>query len=709
MRRMRRLLPLLALGALLAACYNPNLTTGSQQCATGSRCPAGFVCEWDNHCYKPGTAPVKPVVIVDLGVTVVDMAIGCTKATCMAPAVCDPISGQCVGCVVDTDCPDGKLCKARTCVGGCSALHGCGDAGACELDAGLCKTCSGDGECAGDTPRCDGTSGRCVPCLPMNDNCPVGSFCGKVNAAFLCQMGCKVDNDCPGAPDGGMGDSDGGAPVIAKLACCDHVCTDVNSDGKNCGKCGAACGNLTCCTGACADTAKDLANCGACGRACKGGNALWSCAQAACAVSSCNGTFRDCNMNAADGCEANITTDGKNCLGCGKACAVNNGVGGCANGCTIQSCDVGFADCDKNIVNGCEVGTAADLANCGACGKVCSTPNNATPGCANGACGVGACKPGFGDCDQNPGNGCEAILASDPNHCSKCGMKCPAPMNGVGACGAGVCGIGGCTGVFKDCNMSGLDGCEVNTGTDLKNCGVCGKACAAVANGVAACSGAVCGIGSCNGAFKDCNSAVNDGCEIDSNADISNCKACGNKCAAIANGVAGCSAGACGIASCNGAFKDCNSNSGDGCEIDTATNKNNCGVCAKMCGANLVCKAGVCGAISQDFGPIHSFAGLMSDFYISTGQGGCSVNNMQNKDIDAQYFCAHFYFANCTPKPGYAQTTLINGIGMHKNLDCTPLGLDIQGKACDGGACKIWNFNGSGTLSGLKGLICTCP
>jgi hypothetical protein len=46
---------------------------------------------------------------------------------------------------------------------------------------------------------------------------------------------------------------------------------------------------------------------------------------------------------------------------CGRSCIVPNAVTVCLIGtCRISSCDPGFADCDRNVENGCETATAAD-------------------------------------------------------------------------------------------------------------------------------------------------------------------------------------------------------------------------------------------------------------------------------------------------------------------------------------------------------------
>jgi hypothetical protein len=48
--------------------------------------------------------------------------------------------------------------------------------------------CQKDGDCTPfpTTPRCDITVGKCVACVPVNDNCPAGKVCHKVNGAWTC-------------------------------------------------------------------------------------------------------------------------------------------------------------------------------------------------------------------------------------------------------------------------------------------------------------------------------------------------------------------------------------------------------------------------------------------------------------------------------------------------------------------------------------------
>jgi Cys-rich repeat protein len=508
-----RLLALVSLA--LAGCYSPNIPNGMQKCAA-NQCAAGYECGADGLCYKKGQVPMGGP---DMAVSV-DMTTECTQATCKAPTpICDPDGKQCVPCLTDSHCPDGKLCKAKQCVPGCSMAHGCGDAGLCDPN-GMCKVCTQDADCAMDPggPRCDTNSGRCVPCLPQNDNCSGGQFCKLVNGAYTCVNGCKVDKDCA---------TDGGPPQV----CCQNTCVDLTGDGANCGACGKACKQgESCCASACTDVTGDLANCGACGKACTGGHAVWQCTMGACAITGCQGSYKDCNVDPMDGCEANTTSDPNNCTMCGMKCAVPNGVAGCANGCFVQMCNAGFGNCNNNPADGCETNVAIDKANCGTCGKVCANVPNGFPGCAMGICIVGGCIAGFDDCDKQVANGCEATLTTDKNNCGMCGKVCPNPPNGTAACANSACGLGGCNAGFLNCNMNPADGCEINLNTDPNNCGGCAKVCSNANMASRTCGGGLCN-GNCNPGFADCNAnKLTDGCEINTTNDRNNCGVCGRIC-----------------------------------------------------------------------------------------------------------------------------------------------------------------------------------
>ncbi len=47
----------LALALLAGGCGNLDLTNGSLPCSTDKRCPAGYYCASDNHCWETGSGP----------------------------------------------------------------------------------------------------------------------------------------------------------------------------------------------------------------------------------------------------------------------------------------------------------------------------------------------------------------------------------------------------------------------------------------------------------------------------------------------------------------------------------------------------------------------------------------------------------------------------------------------------------------------------
>ncbi len=224
-----------------------------------------------------------------------------------------------------------------------------------------------------------------------------------------------------------------------------------------------------------ADTNNDVNNCSACGKVCSVANGVPQCSGGTCQIEACSTGFGDCDRNAANGCETNLSTSVNNCGACGNACSEANGTPSCTGGqCVIASCNAGWADCDHNAANGCETNLSSDQQNCGACGSVCSA-NNATGACSAGICAI-TCNQGWGNCDGNFSNGCETNLVTSVNNCGACGVVCSA-ANAVSACSGGACTIASCSPGFADCNGNARDGCEINILNDPANCGACGRAC----------------------------------------------------------------------------------------------------------------------------------------------------------------------------------------------------------------------------------------
>ncbi len=174
------------------------------------------------------------------------------------------------------------------------------------------------------------------------------------------------------------------------------------------------------------------------------GNATATCAAGACGFA-CSAGFADCDGNPANGCEVDLASNASHCGRCAAACAAG---GVCAAG--TCACPAGQAACGGRCID-----TSADVANCGACGRACAAGTR----CAGGVC---LCASGLAAC----GGGC-VELATDPAHCGACGNACPAGTR----CLAGACS---CPAGQRLC----AGGCVVPD-TDLAHCGACGNACLA--------------------------------------------------------------------------------------------------------------------------------------------------------------------------------------------------------------------------------------
>ena len=174
--------------------------------------------------------------------------------------------------------------------------------------------------------------------------------------------------------------------------------------------------------------------------------------------------------------------------------------------------------------------------------------------------------------------------------------QCTLP-NAMGSC-AGICKVDTCSATFKDCDGAFANGCEVDVSSDLANCGACHNVCPSEPNATIACISSGCRIAGCSARFADCNHGLDDGCEVDTGNDPSNCGACATVCSANHIATPVCSSGSCGGA-CDPGYADCNSNKLlDGCEVGIATDVANCGGCATACSQNHVtatCSAGQCG------------------------------------------------------------------------------------------------------------------
>jgi hypothetical protein len=82
-----------------------------------------------------------------------------------------------------------------------------------------------------------------------------------------------------------------------------------------------------------------------------------------------------------------------------------------------------------------------DVANCGSCGNICPSLDQAEVVCNAGQCEFDKCKEGFADCNNNTNDGCEWDLAQGPCSC-KPGESIACYTGPPGTQGKGVCADG---------------------------------------------------------------------------------------------------------------------------------------------------------------------------------------------------------------------------------------------------------------------------
>ena len=485
--------------------------------------------------------------------------------------------------------------------------------------------------------------------------CNIEAYC------FSCESGGNGGNGGNGGDGGDGGNAACEATCADDEVCCNGTCANLDDNAEHCGECKNACpsganGTGVCIGGDCVfecasgyydcnllsedgcevDVASDPAHCGDCETICLFANASPKCEGGACGILACNAGFDNCNMDPADGCEANLGTDANNCAMCGTVCdAPPNSEPDCLAGtCAFGGCIVGYGDCDASLGNGCEIDLKTDDQNCGTCGYICPDLPNATPKCSNAACVIGACDTGFADCDSSTFDGCETVLSSDVNHCGACNQPCGNLPHAYPKCEGATCAIGGCEAGYDDCDGVVANGCEVDLSSDKLNCGACTNVCPAIANGTPECSGFACGIGTCDAGFDDCFGGATDGCETNLTNDVAHCGTCGNVCPAVPFGQKACMNSMCTIGMCSPDHQDCNNNVMDGCETDTTDDVLHCGACNNPCPDPMngtgVCEASACtlGACDAGFSNCDGNAANGCEFNTLNDPnncGGCGI------------------------------------------------------------------------------------
>lgn len=534
--------------------------------------------------------------------------------------------GACAPCSLKQRCNSTTDCSEGDCIDGTCQAASCNDGNQndnetdVDCGGGSCKTCPVGGGCSMDTDCqsgvCGGDTGCAVP------------TCGD-----RVQNGKESDIDCGGTD---CPSCIAGQKCLVPSDCVGNDCKDL--------RCALTCaGNTANCDGdasnACETNVKtDVDHCGDCDTSCSLAKATAKCMGGTCQVDSCVAPYADCNGDPTDGCEVNTDTDVDHCGACeASPCPTLNGTARCADAKCAITCDANFADCDGQAGNGCEKDVSRDINNCGGCGKTCTASAGKTAWCRNGQCGETTCATGRGDCNGDPDddpahNGCETDLKTNVDSCGACGTICVV-AGGDAQCSAGVCSIKSCSTGLADCTGGYDDGCETKTSTDSANCGACGKTCT-TANGTSTCVSGACQVKGCTGTYADCNNSNSDGCETNTATSQTHCGGCTGStvnCDTVFPHSGGqCTNSACTItpSSCATDYANCNGTASDGCESNLKTDVNHCGTCPVACSstgtttAGTSCAAGKCSPTCK--GTLLACPG--------TEQNGCTIDGATDEN-----------------------------------------------------------------------------
>ncbi len=279
-----------------------------------------------------------------------------------------------------------------------------------------------NGECAFECIARPGHSYRDCNGI-LEDGCEADVYWDDANCGVCghaCAPGVHCNNGKCGCP---FGQRD-----------CDGKCVDLRADPKNCGACGKVCNDPD-------DACSPMPP-----------NTLYTCVDGECGRLNCKADFvnryADCDDDlrlgcASNGCEVNLAFSTSPCGACNEFCTPEQE---CRNDGNGRQC---LDPCEKSGMAQCAAGCRdlrSDPANCGACGNSCPFPQaHQVRACKKGICAMD-CEYGFADCNGDPTDGCEVDLRSHPGNCGACGHECNFAegqpcINGaclMGPCDAGV-------------------------------------------------------------------------------------------------------------------------------------------------------------------------------------------------------------------------------------------------------------------------------
>jgi hypothetical protein len=579
------------------------------------------------------------------GMGTVDPPDSCSGDADCQPAgmVCDPVPAVCVDCLFDLDCDTGQKCVDRGCV--------------------QVTTCNNSLDCVdGAEPVCDASVAECVECVTLDD-CDANNDCtdNRCVPYDRCRnsLDCSDQQVCDATRQRCV-ECDADADCGTDRRCVDYTCRKGCASDISCTSLGMLC-NLN--GGYCVECQVDL-DC----------PSVYYCSAGSCVLDECAAGSSECIGNAVSTCRASGNGfDSVNCLS--RQTCVENGT---EASCTDWTCTAGVTECDamnRRLIT-CSVDglTVEDEVDCEASGEICvagscqdlecvpsvnfcdgetvrhcaddglsstlvttclsnqfcddtnvscltqlcapgqpwcngqlaqvcnargsgstgpGTNCSGTPGmeCVGGTC---VCQANRRDCDGESSTGCEVNTSNDEDNCGSCDAVCSSSHVPTPTCSASTCN-GTCQSGYMDCNADKrTDGCEIHTDADATNCGACGRSCSALNIASPTCGTGICN-GNCTSGYADCNSnKQTDGCETETQANPNACGGCANSCSANHMQTRTCGSGTCN-GTCAAGYADCNTNKlTDGCETDVRYDEQNCGACGDPCSNGESCVGGVC-------------------------------------------------------------------------------------------------------------------
>lgn len=354
-----------------------------------------------------------------------------------ADADADSDAGPCRGpgceCNAHLECDSGWCVLGFDGIGVCGAPCGaCPDGWSCEWrqvstgeraeicvpdDVRWCAPCAADGECGAGVCLTLSDGGFCAPPCGADDLCPAGAACRVASVENDTRVCAPPGNRCIGCTDV---DGDG---HIAAGDCGGDDCDD--ADPAVAPSLDEICDGLdnNCVDGVDEgwDFQIDSENCGACGVVCDDSRGDVSCALGECHVASCDDGFADCNGEGADGCEIDLFGP----TGCG-ACPGDDGM---LHGAPCGLCGSGTWECADGA-GACLREGGPEVRNvCGGCAELEGVPGDR----------CGTCDTGLVLCDGTEATRCDGDLGEDAdNGCGGCEPLIGRPGTRCGTCGSGT-------------------------------------------------------------------------------------------------------------------------------------------------------------------------------------------------------------------------------------------------------------------------------